>query len=122
MTVRVIKEVFMTFQRIGYHLACSVNPRLQTNKSVIFFKKFIIKLPWASLVAQLVKNPLVMRETWVRSLDREDPLEKEKATHSSILTWIIPWTTVHRVAKSQTRLRDFHTHKNLYSWKFKNHS
>ena len=47
---------------------------------------------WASLVAQLVKNPLAMRETWVRSLGWEDPLEKGKATHSSILAWRIPWT------------------------------
>ena len=47
---------------------------------------------WASLVAQLVKNPPAMRETWVRSLGWEDPLEKGKATHSSILAWRIPWT------------------------------
>ena len=47
---------------------------------------------WASLVAQLVKNPPAMQETWIRSLGWEDPLEKEKATHSSILTWRIPWT------------------------------
>ena len=46
----------------------------------------------ASLVAQLVKNPPAMRETWVCSLGWEDPLEKEKATHSSILAWRIPWT------------------------------
>ena len=46
----------------------------------------------ASLVAQLVNNLPVMRETWVRSLDWEDPLEKGKATHSSILAWRIPWT------------------------------
>ena len=46
----------------------------------------------ASLVAQLVKNPPAMQETWVRSLGWEDPLEKGKATHSSILTWRIPWT------------------------------
>ena len=46
----------------------------------------------ASLVAQLVKNPPAMRETWVWSLAWEDPLEKEKATHSSILAWRIPWT------------------------------
>ena len=45
----------------------------------------------ASLVAQLVKNPPVMRETCVRSLGWEDPLEKGKATHSSILAWRIPW-------------------------------
>ena len=47
---------------------------------------------WASLVAQLVKNLPVMRETWVRSLGWEDPLEKGKATHFSILAWRIPWT------------------------------
>ena len=46
----------------------------------------------ASLVAQLVKNPPVMQETWVRSLRWEDPLEKGKATHSSILAYRIPWT------------------------------
>ena len=45
---------------------------------------------WASMVAQLVKNPPAMRETWVRSLGWEDPLEKGKATHSSILAWRIP--------------------------------
>ena len=41
---------------------------------------------------QLVKNPPAMRETWVRSLGWEDPLEKGKATHTSILAWRIPWT------------------------------
>ena len=45
---------------------------------------------WASLVAQLVKNPPAMQETWVESLSWEDPLEKGKATHSSILDWRIP--------------------------------
>ena len=47
---------------------------------------------WASLVAQLVKNPPAVQETWVQSLGWEDPLDKEKATHSSILAWRIPWT------------------------------
>ena len=46
----------------------------------------------ASLVAELVKNLPAMRETWVQSLGWEDPLEKGKATHSSILAWRIPWT------------------------------
>ena len=63
-------------------------------------------MDWASLVAQLVKNLLAMWETWLRSLGWEDPLEKGKATHSSILAWRIPWT-VHGVAKSRTRLSDF---------------
>ena len=44
----------------------------------------------ASLVAQLVKNPPTMRETWVRFLGLEDPLEKVMATHFSILAWRIP--------------------------------
>ena len=48
-----------------------------------------LSLHWASLVAQLGKNPPAMQETWVRSLGWEDPLEKEKATHSSMLAWRI---------------------------------
>ena len=44
-----------------------------------------LKYSWASLVAQLVKNSPAMQENWVRSLGWEDPLEKGKATHSSIL-------------------------------------
>ena len=47
---------------------------------------------YTSLVAQMVKRLPKMRETWIRSLDGEDPLEKEMATHSSILAWKIPWT------------------------------
>ena len=47
---------------------------------------------WASLVAQLVKNPPAVLETWVRSLGWEDPLEKGKATYSSIVAWRIPRT------------------------------
>ena len=47
---------------------------------------------WASLVAQMVKNLHVMQETWVSSLDGEDLLKKEMATHSSILAWEVPWT------------------------------
>jgi len=47
---------------------------------------------WASLVAQLVKNLLTMWEIWVQSMGWEDPLQRGKATHSSILAWRIPWT------------------------------
>ena len=46
----------------------------------------------ASLVAQMVKRLPAMQETWVQSLGQGDPLEKEMATHSSILAWKIPWT------------------------------
>ena len=49
-------------------------------------------LKGASLVAQMVKNQPEMQETWVCSLGWEDALEKGRATHSSILTWKIPWT------------------------------
>ena len=45
----------------------------------------------AFLLAQVVKNPPAMQETWVQSLGWEDPLEKGKATHSSTLAWRIPW-------------------------------
>ena len=55
------------------------------NFSLLFFL-------WASLVAQRVKHLPVMQETQVRSLGQEDPLEKEMATHFSILAWRIPWT------------------------------
>ena len=51
-----------------------------------------LQYSWVSLVAQLVKNPPAMQETSVWSLGWEDPLEKGKATHSSILAWRIPWT------------------------------
>ena len=51
-----------------------------------------LQYSWASLVAQLVKNLPTMWETWVQLLGWEDPLEKGKATHSSILAWRIPWT------------------------------
>ena len=69
-------------------------------------------LPWrSSLVAQMVKSLPAMRETWVQSLGWEDPLEKEMATHSSILALRIPWTEdpdrLHGVAKSQTQLNNF---------------
>ena len=47
---------------------------------------------WGFLVAQTVKNLPPKQETWVQSLSREDPLEKEMATHSSIVAWRIPWT------------------------------
>ena len=58
---------------------------------IVILSCFIISF-WTSLVAQIVKRLSTMRETWVRSLGREDPLEKEMAIHSSIIAWKIPWT------------------------------
>ena len=68
---------------------------------------YSLQYSWASLVAQTTKNPPVMWETWVQSLGWEDPLEKGKAPHSSILAWRIPWTIIHGIAKSWTGLSDF---------------
>ena len=51
-----------------------------------------LQYSWVSLMAQLVNNLPAMWDTWVRSLDWEDPLEKGTATHSSILAYRIPWT------------------------------
>ena len=64
----------------------------------------------ASLVAQLVKNPPAIQETLVRSLGWEDPLEKGKATHSTILAWRIPWTVWSMGLQRVRYDRDFHFH------------
>ena len=78
-----------------------------------------LQYSWASLVAHLVKNLSAMRETWVQSLGWEDPLEKGKAVHSSILAWRIPWTVVHGIAKDQIQLRDFRfTQQSYYLSKY----
>ena len=60
---------------------------------------------WAPLIIQFVKNPPAMQESQVRFLGWEDPLEKGRATHSSILAWRIPWT-----ANSRTWLSEFYFH------------
>ena len=81
-----------------------------------------LQYSWASLVAQLVKNLTTMQETWVQSLGWEHTLEKGKATHSRVLAWRIPRTTVHGVStrksipalpslpglQSRTQLSGFH--------------
>ena len=72
-----------------------------------------------SLIISLVlaKRAQETQETRIRSLGQEDPLEEEMATHSSILAWEIPWTEepgrLHSIAsRSQTRLKQFSTHRN----------
>ena len=69
------------------------------------------RLLWASLIPQLVKNLPAMKETWDRPLGWEDPLEKGKASHSSILAW----RTVHGVTKSRRQLSDF-TFFTFFCW------
>ena len=71
---------------------------------------------WASLVAQLVKNPPAKWKTWVRSLGWEDPLEKGKATPSSILAWRIPRTV--QSMGSQRVGRNWATFAALWSYRF----
>ena len=66
------------------------------------------KLIWASLVAQLVKTPPAMRETWVRALGWEEPLEKELLPTPVFWPGEFHGLYIHGVAKSQTRLSDFH--------------
>ena len=83
--------------------ASSMNKRCQILNTTLN-----LKILRASLVAQMVKDPPAMWETWVQSLGREDPLEEGMATHSSSLAWRIPmdqsaWlATVHGVAESGT--------------------
>ena len=65
----------------------------------------------ASQVAQMVKNLPAMQENWVQSLGWEDPLEKDMATHTSILAWRIPWTEepgglLSMALQSQTQLNN----------------
>ena len=85
---------YCSFQRVLYD--CIQETTLGTSVlqalGFCFLWSSFEPLIWASLVAQLVKNLPAMQETRVRSLGWEDPLEKGKATHSSILAWRIPWT------------------------------
>ena len=87
---------FMTIQVLAFStkpvllLDFVISPSSQLSRFLLTRMRF--SCIGASLVAQLVKNPPAMRETWIRSLGWEDPLEKGKATHSSILAWRIPRT------------------------------
>ena len=74
-----------------------------------------LQYSWASFVAWLVKNLLAMWETWVQSLDWEDPLDKGMATHSTILAWKTPWTV-----RSMESKRVRHDRVTLTSLRFHN--
>ena len=69
---------------------------------ILGYNRNIPNFQRTSLVAQLVKNPPAMWETWVQSLGWEDPLEKAKATPSSSLAWRIPWTVSSMDSQSDT--------------------
>ena len=71
-------------EKVSFHS----NPKVRQYQRMLKLPHNCTDLP---LVAQRLKHLPVMQETWVRSLGQEDPLEKEMATHSSILAWRIPW-------------------------------
>ena len=93
----------MSLRLLGWYRTClqSGRPRFNSWVGKILWRRASLPTPvlwlgefhglfWASLVAQLVKNLPAMPETWVQSLGWKDPLEKGRATHSSILAWRIP--------------------------------
>ena len=84
----------MGSQRVGHNWATELNWSLLPTSPDISSQSFswtFLPSVQASLVAQRLKCLPPMRETWVQSLGQEDPLEKEMATHSSIIAWRIPW-------------------------------
>ena len=87
----VFQMLFLNLKRhsllFKQNLQINISPCQEVN-----LVKNALSQDWASLMAQLVKNPPAMRETWVQSLGWEDPLEKGKATYSSIVAWRSPWT------------------------------
>ena len=80
------------FSKSNYYIHSKIIPILQVKKQRQKLNPGHVDPTRTSLVAQLVKNPPAIWKTWVQSLSWEDPLEKGKATHSSILAWRIPWT------------------------------
>ena len=75
-----------------YPLNYFTRVRIFVDKTIDEVSGMFCSVKFGFPVAQLVKNPPAMRKTWVQSLCWEDPLEKGKATHSSILAWRFPWT------------------------------
>ena len=88
---RTIKKVdYSAFIKPSQYVSTVLSDKDETEKIVLVF--WSSQYPWGtSLVTQRVKHLPTMQETWVRSQGREDPLEKEVATHSSTLAWKIPW-------------------------------
>ena len=107
----------------------SFNPQIHVNPQIHhrshncgwgIFAQYKMAFIWAFLIAQSVKNLPAIQETRVQFLHREDPLEKEMATRSSILVWEFPWTEepirlqVHGVTQNWTWLNDW-AHMHLLS-------
>ena len=102
--IKISTNYFIDFDKLILNIRRKKR-RSRIDNFVLFFFLSLYWI-WASLLAQRVKNLLVMWETWIQSLGQEDPLEMGIATHCSILAWRIPmdigaWqNTVHGVAKS----------------------
>ena len=129
---------FMGSQRVGHNWATELNWTLNLNRSqtscknkhatvVLHFITITTRLRGASLVAQMVKRLLAMQKTQVRTLDLEDHLEKEMATHSSTLAWKISWMEEpgrlqwsQRVKHNLTTSLSFFTR--LRNWEYKNNT
>ena len=75
-----------------YAILQGIFPPQGSNPGHLNCRWILYQMSGDSLVAQRVKSLPAMRETQIRSLGQEDPLEKEMATHSSILAWKVPWT------------------------------
>ena len=93
--VQILDVLLRSDGSVGKESACSAGDPSSTPGSGISTgegRGYPLQYSWASLVLQLVKNLPAMREIWVGSLGWEAPLEKGKASHSSILAWRIPWT------------------------------
>ena len=102
-----VSDLLINICRMNGKLARFIN--LHLTVLIWFAESRICWFPkWASLVAQLVKNPPTMQETWARSLGWEDPLEKGKAIHSSILAWRVQWGGKELDSRVQSWLSNFY--------------
>ena len=112
----IVLENFFVFSQLSTwvsHKCIYMSPSSWSNLFLKISSEILMGFPDSSAG---IKNLPAMQETPVRFLGQEDPLEKGKATHSSILAWRIPWR-VHGVAKSWTGLSNFHSHFHRDSYK-----
>ena len=111
-----MNDISFPHSSVGKESTCKAgdpSSSLGSGRSIGEGMGYPLQYSWTSFVAQLVKSPPSMRETWVWSLDWEDPLENGKATHYSILAWRIPWTA--KFAVSLTKVLSHFSHVRLFA-------